>query len=102
MLALGFYNWHRHAHSDHYTNLSSNWKSGPIYCSEDTANLIILMLKVDPKWVCPLPMNETSLIPDTGGVSVTLIEANHCEYLSYVGKGSVLNVRRSRILPISL
>jgi len=23
----------RHAHSDHYTNLSSNWKHGPIYCS---------------------------------------------------------------------
>jgi DNA cross-link repair 1A protein len=25
--------FYRHAHSDHYTNLSSNWKSGPIYCS---------------------------------------------------------------------
>ena len=23
----------RHAHSDHYTNLASNWRSGPIYCS---------------------------------------------------------------------
>lgn len=23
----------RHAHSDHYTNLSSSWKNGPIYCS---------------------------------------------------------------------
>ena len=22
-----------HAHSDHYTNLGSKWKSGPIYCS---------------------------------------------------------------------
>jgi DNA cross-link repair 1A protein len=22
-----------HAHSDHYTNLASNWKNGPIYCS---------------------------------------------------------------------
>ncbi|QRW17271.1 DNA repair metallo-beta-lactamase [Rhizoctonia solani] len=22
-----------HAHSDHYTNLSSSWKNGPIYCS---------------------------------------------------------------------
>jgi hypothetical protein len=22
-----------HAHSDHYTNLSANWKNGPIYCS---------------------------------------------------------------------
>lgn len=22
-----------HAHSDHYTNLSSSWQNGPIYCS---------------------------------------------------------------------
>ncbi|KAI0306093.1 DNA repair metallo-beta-lactamase-domain-containing protein [Multifurca ochricompacta] len=33
-----------HAHSDHYTNLSSTWQAGPIYCSESTANLIIHML----------------------------------------------------------
>ncbi|KAL4065963.1 DRMBL-domain-containing protein [Scleroderma citrinum] len=67
-----------HAHSDHYTNLSSSWKSGPIYCSEGTANLIIHMLSVDRKWVHPLPMDTPTVIPDTGGVSVTLIEANHC------------------------
>ncbi|OCH85205.1 DRMBL-domain-containing protein [Obba rivulosa] len=67
-----------HAHSDHYTNLSSNWKSGPIYCSEGTANLIVHMLGVDRKWVRPLPMDVPTVVPDTGGVSVTLIEANHC------------------------
>ncbi|KAF5355291.1 hypothetical protein D9758_006106 [Tetrapyrgos nigripes] len=67
-----------HAHSDHYTNLSSNWKNGPIYCSEGTANLIIHMLRVERKWVHPLPMDVPTLIPDTGGVHVTLIEANHC------------------------
>ncbi|OBZ73843.1 DNA cross-link repair protein pso2/snm1 [Grifola frondosa] len=67
-----------HAHSDHYTNLSNNWKSGPIYCSQGTANLIIHMLAVDPKWVHPLPMDITTTIPNTGGVKVTLIEANHC------------------------
>ncbi|KAF8637664.1 hypothetical protein AX17_002732 [Amanita inopinata Kibby_2008] len=67
-----------HAHSDHYTNLSSSWKSGPIYCSEGTANLIIHMLAVDKKWVNPLPMDVPTVIPDTGGVRVTLIEANHC------------------------
>lgn len=67
-----------HAHSDHYTNLSSSWKSGPIYCSEGTANLIIHMLSVDKKWVHPLPMDTPVTIPDTGGVQVTLIEANHC------------------------
>ncbi|KAF5383774.1 hypothetical protein D9615_003561 [Tricholomella constricta] len=67
-----------HAHSDHYTNLASNWKSGPIYCSEGTANLIIHMLSVDKKWVHPLPMDVPTVIPSTGGVRVTLIEANHC------------------------
>ncbi|VDB99877.1 unnamed protein product [Peniophora sp. CBMAI 1063] len=67
-----------HAHSDHYTNLSSSWKAGPIYCSEGTANLIIHMLSVDRKWVHPLPMDAPTVIPDTGGVTVTLIEANHC------------------------
>jgi DNA cross-link repair 1A protein len=48
--------------------------------TEGTANLIIHMLSVDPKWVHPLPMDVPSIIPDTGGVSVTLIEANHCMY----------------------
>ncbi|KIJ20718.1 hypothetical protein PAXINDRAFT_66030 [Paxillus involutus ATCC 200175] len=67
-----------HAHSDHYTNLASNWKSGPIYCSEETANLIIHMLAVPRKWVHPLPMDTPTEIPNTGGVAVTLIEANHC------------------------
>lgn len=43
-----------------------------------TANLIIQMLGVDEKWVHPLPMNSTTILPDTGGVEVTLIEANHC------------------------
>ncbi|KAJ7491886.1 DNA cross-link repair protein pso2/snm1 [Mycena latifolia] len=67
-----------HAHSDHYTNLSSSWKHGPIYCSEGTANLIIHMLSVDKKWVHPLPMDVSTVIPNTSGVHVTLIEANHC------------------------
>ncbi|KAF6761492.1 DNA cross-link repair protein pso2/snm1 [Ephemerocybe angulata] len=67
-----------HAHSDHYTNLSSSWTSGPIYCSQGTANLIIHMLSVDKKWVHPLPMDTPTAIPDSGGVQVTLIEANHC------------------------
>ncbi|KAF8916214.1 DNA repair metallo-beta-lactamase-domain-containing protein [Mucidula mucida] len=48
-----------HAHSDHYTNLSSSWSNGPIYCSEGTANLIKHLLKVDKN-------------------GLTLIEANHC------------------------
>ncbi|KAF9461242.1 DNA repair metallo-beta-lactamase-domain-containing protein [Collybia nuda] len=67
-----------HAHSDHYTNLSSTWKNGPIYCSEGTANLIIHMLSVDRQWVHPLPMDTPTVVPNTKGVRVTLIEANHC------------------------
>jgi hypothetical protein len=41
----------RHAHSDHYTNLSKAWNYGPIYCSITTGNLIVHMLGVEPKWV---------------------------------------------------
>lgn len=40
-----------HNHSDHYTNLSKSWRHGPIYCSETTANLVVLMLGVEPQWV---------------------------------------------------
>ena len=50
-------------------------------CVEDTANLIIHMLSVDPKWVHPLPMNVPTLVPGSGGVTVTLIDANHCKIL---------------------
>ncbi|KAK0239030.1 DNA cross-link repair protein pso2/snm1 [Armillaria nabsnona] len=67
-----------HAHSDHYTNLSSSWTNGPIYCSEGTANLIMHMLNVPKNWVHALPMDKPTVIPNTGGVQVTLIEANHC------------------------
>ena len=36
------------------------------------------MLSVDKKWVRPLPMDTPTIVPDTNGVQVTLIEANHC------------------------
>ena len=36
------------------------------------------MLRVDKKWLHPLPLDTPVEIPDTGGVKVTLIEANHC------------------------
>ncbi|KAJ9093573.1 hypothetical protein QFC19_008302 [Naganishia cerealis] len=74
-----------HAHSDHYTNLSGSWKHGPIYCSgsfivfgQTTANLIKLMLGVDEKWVHGLPWDTPYELPGTGGVKVTVLEANHC------------------------
>ncbi|WRT69748.1 uncharacterized protein IL334_006739 [Kwoniella shivajii] len=67
-----------HAHSDHYTNLSKSWTHGPIYCSQTTANLIVHMLGVEPKWVHGLPDNIPFVMPNTGGVTVMPIEANHC------------------------
>ncbi|ODN77538.1 hypothetical protein L202_04712 [Cryptococcus amylolentus CBS 6039] len=67
-----------HAHSDHYTNLSKSWTHGPIYCSETTANLIVHMLQVNPKYVHGLPDNIPFEMPNTGGVKVTPLEANHC------------------------
>lgn len=36
-----------------------------------------LILKVDPKWVHPLPLDIPTVIPGTE-ITVTLIEANHC------------------------
>lgn len=36
------------------------------------------MLSVDCKWVHPLPMDVPTVIPNTNGVQVTLIDANHC------------------------
>lgn len=67
-----------HAHSDHYTNLSKSWNHGPIYCSETTGNLIVHMLGVEPQWVHGLKNDVPFEMPNTGGVTVTCIEANHC------------------------
>lgn len=36
------------------------------------------MLDVDPRWIHPLPLDTPTIVPNTGGVSVTLIDANHC------------------------
>lgn len=36
------------------------------------------MLAVDPKYVHPLALDMPTLVPNTNGVHVTLIEANHC------------------------
>jgi DNA cross-link repair 1A protein len=61
---------------------------------DDTAKLIIHFLSVDPKWVHPLPFDAPSVIPNTGGVQVTLIEANHCPLVSLsIGVSSPHNQR---------
>lgn len=44
-----------------------------------TANLIKHMLGVAADWVHGIPFDVPTLVPDSGGVSVTLIDANHCE-----------------------
>lgn len=67
-----------HFHSDHYIGLTSSWCHGPIYASKVTCNLMIQQLKVDPKWVVPLEFEKKIEVPNTKGVFVTMIPANHC------------------------
>jgi DNA cross-link repair 1A protein len=67
-----------HFHSDHYVGLTASWAHGPIYCSRVTANLVREQLKVDGRWVVPLEFECEMDVPDTPGVVVTMIPANHC------------------------
>jgi DNA cross-link repair 1A protein len=67
-----------HFHSDHYIGLTANWRHGPIYCSKVTGNLVRQQLKVDPKYVVDLEFEVEAEIPNTPGVRVTMISANHC------------------------
>jgi DNA cross-link repair 1A protein len=46
--------------------------------AEGTANLIVHMLGVGREWVHAIPEDVPTEIPNTGGVKVTVIEANHC------------------------
>ncbi|KAL8948716.1 MAG: hypothetical protein Q9222_005128 [Ikaeria aurantiellina] len=89
-----------HFHSDHYIGLTSSWCHGPIYCSRVTANLVRRQLRVDPKWVVDLEFDETVEVPNTQGVTVTMIPANHCPgsslylYEKVIGKGKTPKVQR--------
>lgn len=67
-----------HFHSDHYVGLTSHWSHGPIYCSKVTANLVRQQLRVDPKYVVALEFEKTVEVPNTKGVKVTMLPANHC------------------------
>lgn len=91
-----------HFHSDHYIGLTKSWCHGPIYCSRPTANLVKQQLRVDPKWLVALDFETTCEVPDTGGVQVTMIPANHCPgsslFLFEKSFGSGPNARRKRIL----
>ncbi|KAI8641957.1 DNA repair metallo-beta-lactamase-domain-containing protein [Parasitella parasitica] len=66
-----------HFHTDHFGGLRASWSHGPIYCSQVTANLVKQELRVDPRHVHPLPMNQLYPIPGSS-VQVALIDANHC------------------------
>ena len=89
-----------HFHSDHYIGLTSSWCHGPIYCSHVTANLVRQQLRVDPKWVFDLEFDRKMEVPNTDGVQVTMIPANHCPgsslylYEKIVGKGKNPKVQR--------
>jgi DNA cross-link repair 1A protein len=93
-----------HFHSDHYIGLTSSWCHGPIYCSKVTANLVRQQLRVDPQWVVPLEFEKKVEIPNTNGVSVTMLPANHCPGSSLflfervVGKTSKGTPKLNRIL----
>eukprot|EP00095_Tigriopus_kingsejongensis_P006877 snap_masked-scaffold605_size125465-processed-gene-0.16 protein:Tk06877 transcript:snap_masked-scaffold605_size125465-processed-gene-0.16-mRNA-1 annotation:"dna cross-link repair 1a protein" len=63
-----------HFHYDHYNGLRSSF-SHPIVCSPITARMIALKIKVNPKFVRALPLDEAIVIEN---VELTLLEANHC------------------------
>ncbi|EAQ89357.1 hypothetical protein CHGG_05976 [Chaetomium globosum CBS 148.51] len=67
-----------HFHSDHYIGLTANWTHGPIYCSKVTGSLVKSQLKTAAKYVVELEFEKTVPVPDTNGVMVTMIPANHC------------------------
>lgn len=89
-----------HFHSDHYIGLTASWCHGPIYCSKVTGNLVKQQLKVDPKWVVTLDFEAIVEVPNTHGVSVTMIPANHCPgsslflFEKVIGKGPKPKVQR--------
>ncbi|KAH8732888.1 DNA repair metallo-beta-lactamase-domain-containing protein [Phaeosphaeriaceae sp. PMI808] len=89
-----------HFHSDHYIGLTSAWSHGPIYCSKVTANLVRQQLRVDSKWVVGLDFEKKSEVPNTQGVFVTMISANHCPGSSLflfekeTGKGKASKLHR--------
>ncbi|KAJ5531803.1 hypothetical protein N7527_005196 [Penicillium freii] len=91
-----------HFHSDHYIGLSKTWCHGPIYCSRPTANLVRQQLRVDPKWVVDLEFESTTEVPETGGVRVTMIHANHCPgsslFLFEKSSGNGPNAHNQRVL----
>lgn len=68
-----------HFHYDHYCGLDSSFDCGSIYCSQTTAGLLKLKLKVDGSRIIPLEMNRKyTICIGECHIDVTLLPANHC------------------------
>jgi hypothetical protein len=88
-----------HFHSDHYIGLTANWTHGPIYCSKVTGSLVKSQLKTAAKYVVELQFEQTVPVPETNGVTVTMIPANHCPGSSlFLFEKAVGSGRTQRIL----
>eukprot|EP00210_Caulerpa_lentillifera_P002423 g2322.t1 len=64
-----------HFHSDHYNGLNKSFNHGVIYCSNVTAKLLHVKLKIPWTSLAPLPLETPTNID---GSLVTLIDSNHC------------------------
>lgn len=63
-----------HFHSDHYIGLRKDFNM-PLFCSQVTANLVHLKIKVDKQHLYILKIGEPRVVH---GVEVETFEANHC------------------------
>ncbi|KAF8818522.1 Dna repair metallo-beta-lactamase, partial [Cardiosporidium cionae] len=64
-----------HFHGDHYRGLNAQWKTGLIYCSPITGELLKSILNIDARYIHKLELNIRHVI---NGVGVQLVDANHC------------------------
>ncbi|KAJ4290113.1 DNA cross-link repair protein PSO2/SNM1 [Collariella sp. IMI 366227] len=87
-----------HFHSDHYIGLTANWTHGPIYCSNVTGSLVKSQLRTAAKYVVELEFEKTVPVPNTKGVTVTMIPANHCPGSSLFLFEKTTGSRTQRIL----
>ena len=68
-----------HFHYDHYCGLDASFDCGNIYCSQTTAGLLKLKLKIDGSKIIPLEMNRKyTICIGECYIDVTLLPANHC------------------------